>query len=159
MFLNITENSSPVIDGAQGPSEISKPTQLSGRTSNHNMSQTTLVFYILKERSHLFMFPKGDISCLRKSKKDRNRHYQQLLPAFISLRSLIMQFRFAFRQPTRKKWSARLVDLINVYALKYFNIIITGRVFNPLNTSVALIQIDLHSKSIDWFLYEGSTGT
>ena len=31
---------------------------------------------------------------------------------------------------------------------------------NPLSTSVALIQsIDLFCKSIDWFLYEGNTGT
>ena len=34
--------------------------------------------------------------------------------------------------------------------------------FNPLSASVASYRnqsIDLHSKSIDWFLYEGNTGT
>ena len=35
-------------------------------------------------------------------------------------------------------------------------------VINPLSTSVALIYkpvIVLHSKTIDWFLYEGNTDT
>ena len=34
--------------------------------------------------------------------------------------------------------------------------------FNPLKAIVALNRnqlIDLHRKSIDWFLYEGNTGT
>ena len=38
----------------------------------------------------------------------------------------------------------------------------SGRKLNPLITSVPLYRnksIDLHSKSIDWFLYEGNTGT
>ena len=30
------------------------------------------------------------------------------------------------------------------------------KLLNPLSASVAL---DLHSKSVDWFLYEGNTGT
>ena len=42
---------------------------------------------------------------------------------------------------------------------KYFH---ESRDLNPLSASVALYRnqsIDLQSKSIDWFLYEGNTGT
>ena len=39
---------------------------------------------------------------------------------------------------------------------------LAGRFLNPLSVMLPSYKnqsIDLHSKSIDWFLYEGNTGT
>ena len=51
--------------------------------------------------------------------------------------------------------------LFIVKCVKVYNKEMSRKILNPLSASVALIKnvlIDLHNKSIDWFLYEGNTG-
>ena len=56
------------------------------------------------------------------------------------------------------------VFIATTYGEKYFKgafRITTLTMINPLSASIALRNksIDLHNKSIDWFLYEGNAGT
>ena len=51
--------------------------------------------------------------------------------------------------------------LFIVKCVKVHNKEMSRKILNPLSANVALIKnvlIDLHNKSIDWFLYEGNTG-
>ena len=60
--------------------------------------------------------------------------------------------------PKERKSTINIVFFMKDDTMKKFVFIY----FNPLKAIVALNRnqlIDLHSKSIDWFLYEGNTGT
>ena len=59
---------------------------------------------------HLFFYPQGDRSGLRKPKKEKNQHKSGLPPVFTSL-SQSKLFRFSFNQPNRKRWNVRLLLL------------------------------------------------
>ena len=68
-------------------------------------------------RKHLFLYPQGDRSSLKKPKTDMHQHLSQLPSAFISLASLNCsnnKVRFSFNQPSRKRWGAKLVDVKHI---------------------------------------------
>ena len=63
-------------------------------------------------RKHLFLYPQGDRSGLRKPKKDKHQHsYHQHSSPKISLNWSNNKARFSFNQPNRKRWGAKLVDI------------------------------------------------
>ena len=65
-------------------------------------------------RKHLFLYPQGDRSGLGKPKKDKhhtNQSYHQRSSPYASLNLSNNKARISFKQPNRKRWGAKLVDV------------------------------------------------
>ena len=126
-------------------SEISTPLEIAVETHFHvcNATKTTPVFLPVNgeaswslptslltirwhsaTRKRLLLYPQGDRSGLKKPEKDIttniNPSYHQPPSPKVSLNWSTNKIRFSFNQPNRKRWGARLVNVIKHLPEKIF---------------------------------------